>query len=227
MQRTLVGICFLLLLCTTLSPSRASAQQTSHSTTNRDLSVRPNLASHARLTDWTLDGSGTWDISDGKLILVKAGQPSGPIRRPAALAIFKTEPLRRVTLQAQVKSTAPLDVHRRDLVLVFGYESPTRFYYVHLSATTDAVHNGIFLVADADRRRIDDGKGEPQLKDQAWHRVRLVRDGSTGRIEVYVDDSTAPVLSAVDTTIRAGRVGLGSFDDTGEFREVIVTGSTK
>lgn len=226
MQRTLIGTYFILLLFT-LSPSRVNAQQTSHSTINRDLSVRPNLSSHERLTDWMLDGSGSWNISDGKLILTKAGRPSGPIRRPAALAILNTEPLRRVTMQAQIKSTAPLDVIRRDLVLVFGYESPTRFYYVHLSATTDAVHNGIFLVADADRRRIDDGKGEPQLKDQAWHRVRLVRDGSTGRIEVFVDDSTAPALSAVDTTIRAGRVGLGSFDDTGEFREVIVTGSAK
>jgi hypothetical protein len=227
MRRTLIGTCFLLLLCTTPSPSRVSGQQTSHNTIGRDIFVRPNLGSHEGLTDWTLDGSGSWDISDGKLILVKAGQPSGPIRRPAALAILKTEPLRRVTLQAQMKSTAPIEVVRRDVVLVFGYESPTRFYYVHLSATTDAVHNGIFLVADADRRRIDDGKGEPKLKDQSWHRIRLVRDGSTGRIEVFVDDSTAPVLSAIDSTIRTGRIGLGSFDDTGEFRDITVTGSAK
>jgi hypothetical protein len=32
-------------------------------------------------------------------------------------------------------------------------------------------------------------------------------------------------LTANDTSIRAGRVGLGSFDDTGEFRRFEVTGA--
>lgn len=189
------------------------------------VSFRPQLAGPDALAKWVLDGSGSWIAIDGKLVLEKAGKPAGAIRRPAALAIFKTDPLERVTLKAEVRSTAPQDVIRRDVNLVFGYESPSRFYYVHLSGVTDAVHHGIFLVADADRRRIDDGKGQPQLKDQNWHRVRLERDGATGRIEIYVDGSKAPVLVASDTTIRAGRVGLGSFDDTGEFRKIEITRS--
>ncbi len=40
-----------------------------------------------------------------------------------------------------------------------------------------------------------------------------------------VDGSATPALQANDTSIRAGRVGLGSFDDTGEFRNVVVTGT--
>ena len=191
----------------------------------QSISVQPKLMNLHALADWSLDGSGSWTIADAKLILEKAGKPAGPIRRPAALAILKTEPLKQVALDVEVRSTAPQDVLRRDVNLVFGYESPTRFYYVHLSGVTDAVHHGIFLVADADRRRIDDGKGPPQLKDQAWHRVHLERDGETGRIAIYVDGSKAPVLVASDTTIRAGRVGLGSFDDTGEFRKIQITGS--
>jgi hypothetical protein len=98
---------------------------------------------------------------------------------------------------------------------------------VHLSAVTDAVHNGIFLVADADRRRIDSGDAKPLLTDQQWHKVRLVRDGTTGKIDVYIDGSASPVLTAIDHTIAAGRVGLGSFDDTAEFREITVKGSLK
>ena len=200
-----------------LAGSSAHAQQS--------LSLRPSLTSPDALHEWSLDGSGSWKVADGKLILEKAGKPEGPIRRPAALAILKTEPLKRVTLDVELRSTAPQDVLRRDLNLIFGYESPRRFYYVHLSGVTDDVHHGIFLVADADRRRIDDGKGEPQLKDQNWHRVRLERDGMSGRIEIYVDGSNLPVLAASDATIRSGRVGLGSFDDTGEFRKIQVTGS--
>jgi hypothetical protein len=193
----------------------------------RDIVIRPSLSSSERLREWEFDGSGSWEISRRKLVLVKSGTPSGPFRRPTALAILKTEPLRHVIVEAEIKSNAPLSVARRDLDLVFGYQSPTRFYYVHLAGITDDVHNGIFLVADSDRRRIDAGNGQPQLKDQAWHRVRLVRDGTTGKIEIYVDKSRKPVLSAVDVTIGAGRVGFGSFDDTGEFRKIVVNASIK
>ena len=193
----------------------------------KSLTVRPSFDNADRLADWTLDGTGGWEISDGKLSLMKAGKPGGPFRRPAALAILKSPPFTKVTVEVELRSTAPPDLEVRDLDLIVGYESESRFYYVHLAGRTDAVHNGIFLVADADRRRIDSGTGVPQLKDQNWHRVRLDRDPSTGSIEVYVDGSAAPVLKASDTTIQAGRVGFGSFDETGEFRAISVTGISK
>jgi hypothetical protein len=200
-------------------PARVDAQ--------KRLSLRPCLDSASCLASWTLDGSGVWEMPGGRLVLAKAGVPAGPIRRPAALAILKSAPFANVVVQAEVRSTAPQDVAFRDLDVVFGYESPTRFYYVHLAGTTNDVHNGIFLVADADRRRIDSGTCPPQLKDQAWHRIRLERAPSTGRIAVYVDGSKTAVMTAVDTTIRAGRVGFGSFDDTGEFRRILISGFTK
>ena len=106
------------------------------------VSFRPQLTGPDALAKWLLDGSGSWIVIDGKLVLEKAGKPAGTIRRPAALAILKTDPLQRVTLKAEVRSTAPQDVIRRDVNLVFGYESPSRFYYVHLSGVTDAVHHG-------------------------------------------------------------------------------------
>ncbi|HUE96341.1 MAG TPA: hypothetical protein VMN39_06755, partial [Longimicrobiaceae bacterium] len=56
--------------------------------------------------------------------------------------------------------------------------------------------------------------------------VRVERNGTTGAIDVYVDGSDAPVLHATDTTIPAGRIGFGSFDDTGEFRNIVVSGSS-
>jgi hypothetical protein len=189
--------------------------------------LRADLGSPQRIADWTLDGSGTWDVADGTLRLTKAGVPGGPIRRPAGLAILKSAPFTKLTLEAEIKSTAPVDLPVRDVELVFGYESPTRFYYVHLAGITNAVHNGIFVVADADRRRLDEPTSVPQMKDQAWHRVRLERDPSTGRIEIFMDGSTVPVLKATDTTIAAGRVGFGSFDETGEFRNIVVKGVTK
>jgi hypothetical protein len=184
---------------------------------------RADFSSQARFNaEWDIDG-GDWQISNGVLLLTKPGTPSGPIRRPATVAIFKTPPMQRVTIEAEIRCTTPVDVVYRDLQLIFGYESPTRFYYTHLSGITDDVHNGVFLVDNADRRRIDSGRTPPVLKDQAWHRVRLERDGSSGRIQIYVDGATAPAFDLTDATIKTGRVGLGSFDDTGEFRNVVVT----
>lgn len=189
--------------------------------------LAPALASAAELSsDWDLDGSGTWTIADGRLVLSKAGVPAGSIRRPSALAVLRSAPLTDVTLEADLRSTAALpdQTPRRDLLLVVGYQSPTRFYYVHISAARDDVHNGIFLVADADRRRIDTKSDTAMLTDQAWHRVRLERQASTGRIALYVDGGAEPIMVATDTTLAAGRVGVGSFDDAGEFRAIRVSG---
>jgi len=191
---------------------------------SQTFSSHPDLSAPDALSMFTLDGSGTWEIKDQMLVLAKAGTPGGPIRRPSALAVLQSEPLVRATVQVEMRSTAPEDVKNRDLEIIFGYESPRRFYYVHLAGITDANHNGIFLVDNKDRRRIDDGTAAPQLKDREWHRVRLERDGDSGRIEVFVDGSEQAALHATDTAIRAGRVGLGSFDDTGEFRRFGVAG---
>jgi len=189
------------------------------------VSSRPAFNAPEALSKFTLDGSGTWEISGGNLVLSKAGIPGGAIRRPAALAILQSQPLAKATVQVEMRSTAALEVKNRDLEIIFDYVSPTRFYYVHLAGITDAVHNGVFIVDEKDRRRIDDGKAAPQLTDREWHRVRLERDGESGRIEVFVDGAKEPSLRANDTSIRAGRVGLGSFDDTGEFRNLAVSGS--
>jgi len=119
----------------------------------------PSLADARHLErDWSLDGSGAWVIRDGLLALFTAGTPAGGIRRPSALAILNGDDVGDVTLHVELRSTAamPEVTPRRDVLLVVGYQSPTRFYYVHISAARDAVHNGIFLVDNADRRRIDE-----------------------------------------------------------------------
>jgi beta-lactamase class A len=178
--------------------------------------------------DWDFDGNGSWTTRDGVLVLEKAGVPSGPIRRPAALAIRQGRTYEDVEFEVDIRSTAPADLAVRDVLLIVGYQTPTRFYYVHLSAKTDNVHNGIFLVNDADRRRIDDGKARARLTDQHWQRVRLVRRNATGRIEVFFGDETEAALAATDRTLTSGRVGVGSFDETAEFRNFkVVMGQPK
>jgi hypothetical protein len=195
----------------TLTPAAAQAPLT------------PEVSEARGLRDWDLDGNGTWAVHGDVLTLEQAGTPGGPIRRPAAIAVLKSDPLDSFTWQLELRSTAPADLPVRDVLLILDYQSPSRFYYVHLSAKTDPVHNGIFVVNDADRRRLDQPTSKARLLDQAWRRVRLERDAASGRIAVFFDDEKAPALSVLDRTLTSGRIGVGSFDETGEFRSITVT----
>jgi hypothetical protein len=180
--------------------------------------VKIPISEERGLRDWELDGNGGWSVRGQRLILEKAGVPSGPIRRPAALAIFRDRLLTDFELQVDVRSTAPPELAVRDVLLIFGYQSATQFYYVHLAAKTDPVHNGIFLVNNADRRRLDDASAQARLIDQAWHHIRLERQSARGTINVFFGDDPTPLLSTTDRTLGSGRIGVGSFDETGEFR---------
>jgi hypothetical protein len=207
----------LLVVAACVAPAFAVEAQT--------YTLEPWLSAPREPSEWDFDGPGTWEIAGGKISLTKPGDPAGALRRPASLAVLKMDPLTKATVGVQVRSTAPLDVPQRDLVVVVGYQSPTKFYYVHLAGMTDDAHNGIFLVDGADRRRIDEGPGVAQLRDQSWHNVRVEWDGTSGVINVFVDHAPKAVLSAYDATLQEGRIGVGSFDDPGEFRFVRVSGS--
>jgi len=57
-----------------------------------------------------------------------------------------------------------------------------------------------------------------------WHHVKVVRKTADGTIEVYWDDMKTPVQIATNKTFLKGRVGVGSFDDLGQFDNVVVRG---
>lgn len=187
--------------------------------------LSPDLAGADALASWELRNDTSWAARDGAIVLHTAGRPAGPIRKPGEWAILRSEWLADLSMTAEVRADADVARMGRDVLIFFGWQSPTRFYYAHLSNETTPPHNGIFLVDDADRRRIDGGTAIPRLMDADWHRVRLERDVDTGRIAVFLDDLPQPVLQATDTTLRAGRVGLGSFDDPMAFRAVEVRGT--
>ena len=53
-----------------------------------------------------------------------------------------------------------------------------------------------------------------------WYHVRLIYDGQTGAVQVIVDGQSVPALHAVDLSLRAGKVAVGSFDETGDFKSI-------
>jgi hypothetical protein len=175
-----------------------------------------------------LSDPGVWKFAkdaDGKGFLELAydrknyKSPYTPKHRsPIHIALFKQYPLGDFVMDLEVMSTTEVYGHQ-DACLFFGVESPERFYYVHLAPTPDANAHNVFIVNDAPRKNLlDPQKKGIEWKKDTWHRLRLVRQGSTGKIEVYFDDFDKPVLTAEDKTFPKGFVGFGSFDDTARFR---------
>jgi hypothetical protein len=139
-------------------------------------------------------------------------------RSPIHIALLKQYPLTDFVMDVELMSTTePYD--HQDLCLFFGFESPEKFYYVHIAKAADMNAHNVFIVNEAARKNIakETTKGIEWKKD-TWHTARLVRQASTGKIEVYFDDMTKPIMKAEDKTFQTGLVGFGSFDDTGRFR---------
>jgi hypothetical protein len=202
----------------------------------------PALAQDKAPPNWPLvfeedfrKGAGRWRPTDPdawKVIDAKQGKAYSqfkqskykpPYRSPLNIALVKDLMLADFVLEADVKSTAR-DYDHRDMCLVFGYEDPPRFYYAHLAKKTDDRANQIFIVNGADRKKISTRTTAGTPWDDGWHHVKVVRTVSDGAIAVYFDDMKTPVMTATDKKIPGGRVGVGSFDDTGNWANVKVHG---
>ena len=189
--------------------------------------------SSGNLDAWQLPYSEDWVIgSEGPLHFLHMLRNREPLvpRRPMQFALLKGSlksgdegvTVGSFTLQARARRM------QSSLLMVFNYVDTLHFYYTHLSVDSGVkqpVHNGIFLVDGAPRRRIAGTEAAPVLPDQNWHKVRVERQVSSGSIEVFVDDEPQPRFSVTDHTFTCGQVGLGSFDETGDFADVHLTSS--
>jgi len=63
----------------------------------------------------------------------------------------------------------------------------------------------------------------PALPDTGWHRIRVRRDVSSGQIDVWSDVGDQPLFTVVDRHFSWGQIGIGSFDETGDFDDVELT----
>lgn len=146
-----------------------------------------------------------------------------PHRSPTNIALLKDVIVGDMVLDVKVKSTHP-DYGHRDACLVFGYQDPANYYYVHLGAKTDDHANQIFIVKDAPRLKIST-KTNPGTKwTDEWHRVRVVRKVADGTIEIYFDDMETPCMTASDKTFAWGQIGIGTFDDTADYDNIVLRG---
>ena len=174
---------------------------------------------------WTVPVAEDWSVErDGasEVLHLKVPRDQKVPRRPKQFAVAETPNWQNVTVSFEVKA---LGGH---VIAVFAYRDDAHFNYAHLSideATAQPVHNGIFHVYGGDRVRISSERGPAAIpsKDE-WVKVELSHDAVTGIAGVTVNGKALRALEAVDLSLGPGRIGLGSFTNTAQFRNVIVKG---
>jgi len=149
-----------------------------------------------------------------------------PVRSPYNFALRRDLEVSDFVLDVALQSTEK-DYGHRDLCLFFGHQNPAHFYYVHLGKEADPHAHSIFLVNGTSRVSIAEKRTQGIDWDDEWHRVRVKREVASGKIEVYFDNMVRPIMSARDKTFLHGRIGVGSFDDTGNFTEIRLRGTKR
>ncbi|MFO0891342.1 MAG: hypothetical protein U0790_19635 [Isosphaeraceae bacterium] len=181
------------------------------------------------LGPWDFTDRSAWQITkvdDGKSRVLeqhRASKYQPPVRSPLNIALAPGVDVSDLVLDVRVRSTTR-DYGHRDLCLFFGYQDPSHFYYVHLGKAADEHANSIFLVDGKPRVSIAESRTSGTNWTEGWHKVRVVRKVADGSIAVYFDDMERPAMTAHDRTFTHGRVGVGSFDDTGMFDDLVIQG---
>jgi len=182
---------------------------------------------HGSLDGWEPTDAKAWRIEDGHggkvLALFQQSKYKPKVRSPLNINLIKDVVVKSFVLELEMHSTTK-DYGHRDLCLFFGHQDPSHFYYVHIANQSDAHANSIFLVNGEPRVSIAKTRTEGTKWDDDWHSVRLVRDVETGSIEVFFDDNPEPIMTAVDDHFKSGRIGVGSFDDTGQYDDICIRG---
>ena len=168
-----------------------------------------------------------WQAATKELLLERQCHYKPPFRSPVNLAWFQAREWSSFSLTLECQLTT-FDKGNNDLCIAFGGQGPDRFYYIHLGEKADEPHHQIHLVNRADRKPITSYRtpGTP-WKPDTWHQIRIVRNAENGDIAVWFDNKPEPVLAARDLTWTWGKIGLGSFDDTGRFRNVRIRGTSR
>ena len=147
------------------------------------------------------------------------------VRSPFNIALIDDLIVGDFILEAELIQTGKEYGHR-DMCVFFGVKDPSNFYYVHFASKTDDHAHNIFIVNDEPRTKISTktSAGINWGTTEEPHKIRIERTLADGMIKVYFDDMSAPIMEAEDRHFDFGKIGFGSFDDTGRVDNIKVWG---
>jgi hypothetical protein len=179
---------------------------------------------------WQPNFTGNWEVTEldgSKVYALTVPGESGEVAAPKSWSVIEDHDVASFEFSGRLKCMAELDNPNRDLCIFFHYQDPTHFYYVHFSASSDERHNIIGLVNGADRIKINvepAGLSVFRLIDQEWHTFKVTYDAETGNMLAFLDDMETPIMTAQSSVLGHGLVGIGSYDDTGYFDDIVLKG---
>ncbi len=173
------------------------------------------------LDDITCFDEAIWSVDGDELVFTEGSTYTPPHRSPRAIALFPMLVGGSYVIEVQAQQTGR-DYGHRDLCVFFDWQNPAQFGYCHLATEADPNSHHIQIVDNTQRtpcttwrtEGVDWGRGN-------WHDLRIERDGNAGTIRAFFDGDL--VLEGADTRFSGGRIGLGSFDDQGRFRNLRVS----
>ena len=219
MKRQIVTTIFILSLSILMYGQKSMIPE------NYKLVYSQDFESPQAFADLEMTDQDAWKISTNSegstLELYGKSEYQARVRSPFNIALLKDFIVGDFVMEVNLAQSGKEYGHR-DLCLFFNVMSPTNFYYVHIATTTDDHANNIFLVNDEPRTKISTKTtaGTDWGETNSWHTVRIERNATEGAIRIYFDDMNTPIMEASDTHFNKGRIGFGSFDDTGQFDNV-------
>ncbi len=185
---------------------------------------------NGRAEYWTANVPAHWQVAkeEGSFVYqLTAPGKEGMVRAPTSWSLLKDFDVSSFVFTGRLKCKSDLSNMHRDICLIFHFQDPTHFYYVHFAAISDEAHNIIAIVNGKDRQKISHeppGRSILRLVDFEFHDFKVTCDADTGEIKAYLGDMKTPILTAADKTLGQGLVGIGSFDDTGSFDDIKLRG---
>lgn len=147
-------------------------------------------------------------------------------RYPPNFALLKDVVVGDFEITARTQNTRPEAGPHRDMCVFWGYQDDTHFYYVHMGAinTPDTNSCRIFVVDNGDRKPISLKQPADVPWTDGWIDVKVTRNVATGETAVYFNDMKEPRWTAKDDRFKWGQVGLGTFDDHGNWDDFELRG---
>ena len=197
-------------------------------TTHYPLLYEQNFESNTAIRDFEMSDPNAWRVEKGSLELFGKSDYEARVRAPFNIALIKNLWIGDFVLEVDLAQTGREYGHR-DLCLFFSAKDPTNFYYVHIASQADDHANNIFLVNDEPRVKIASKttEGTDWGETGSWHKTRVERNKKEGTIKVFFDNMEEPIMEATDLHFDFGRIGFGSFDDTGQFDNIRIWGVEK
>ena len=219
--------CIIALLALTVPTFAQENKQPSKENQGLPLLFHEDFNSKGALKKFTFTDKDAWKIvqddvngtRQNVLSLFKQSNYKPPVRSPINIAWINDLKVSHFILQANCRITQDPMPHR-DLCFFLAGQDASHMIYCHVAQQEDKIHNQIHIVNGKDREPITvkHSKGTPW--DDKYHTVKITRD-DTG-ISVFFDDKLLMTTDRKD--LPTGRLGVGSFDDIGNFAQITVWG---